>query len=94
LSTGHYYIVSANSFSWADAVGASPSSANRAPGSECVHAALDPTDKAYHRAERRRIIEAIQAGINNYMVKPFTAETLGKEINTRLATMDEPTAAT
>ena len=32
-------------------------------------------------AEKRRVIEAIQAGVNNYVVKPFTAETLGQKIN-------------
>lgn len=36
-------------------------------------------------AEKRRIIEAIQAGVNNYVVKPFTAETLGEKINATLA---------
>ena len=27
-------------------------------------------------AEKRNIIEAVQAGVNNYVVKPFTAETV------------------
>lgn len=36
-------------------------------------------------AEKRRVIEAIQAGVNNYVVKPFTAETLGEKINATLA---------
>ena len=36
-------------------------------------------------AEKRRVIEAIQAGVNNYVVKPCTAETLGEKINATLA---------
>jgi len=31
-------------------------------------------------AEKSRVIEAIKAGVNNYVVKPFTAETLGEKI--------------
>jgi two-component system chemotaxis response regulator CheY len=31
-------------------------------------------------AEKRRVIEAIKAGVNNYVVKPFTAETLSEKI--------------
>ena len=45
-------------------------------------------------AEKRRVIEAIQAGVNNYVVKPFTAETLGEKINATLAKAGmAPTAA-
>ncbi len=36
-------------------------------------------------AEKTRVIEAIQAGVNNYVVKPFTGETLSEKINTTLA---------
>mgnify|MGYP001218282936 CR=1 FL=1 len=31
-------------------------------------------------AERRRVIEAIKAGVNNYVVKPFTAAVLKEKI--------------
>lgn len=36
-------------------------------------------------AEKPRIIEAIQAGVNNYVVKPFTPELLTKHIKNTLA---------
>jgi len=36
-------------------------------------------------AEKRRVIEAIQAGVNNYVVKPFTAETLAEKITQTLS---------
>jgi len=32
-------------------------------------------------AERKLILEAIQAGVSNYVVKPFTAETLKEKID-------------
>jgi len=32
-------------------------------------------------AEKSRVIEAIRAGVNNYMVKPFTPEALTQRIN-------------
>lgn len=35
-------------------------------------------------AERHRVVEAIKAGVNNYVVKPFTPETLGARINETL----------
>jgi len=38
-------------------------------------------------AEKARVIEAIQAGVNNYVVKPFTADTLSEKINATLAKM-------
>ena len=44
-------------------------------------------------AEKRRVIEAIQAGVNNYVVKPFTAETLGEKINATLAKAGMATTA-
>ncbi len=31
-------------------------------------------------AQRDNILEAIQAGVNNYIVKPFTAETVGAKL--------------
>ena len=35
-------------------------------------------------AEKRRVIEAIKAGVNNYIVKPFTVEYLGQKITQTL----------
>ncbi len=35
-------------------------------------------------AEKSRVIEAIKAGVNNYVVKPFTPDTLGTKINQTL----------
>ncbi len=32
-------------------------------------------------AEKEKVIEAIKAGVNNYIVKPFTAETLKEKID-------------
>lgn len=32
-------------------------------------------------AEKSRVLEAIKAGVNNYIVKPFTVESLGEKIN-------------
>jgi two-component system chemotaxis response regulator CheY len=31
-------------------------------------------------AEETRVLEAIRAGVNNYLVKPFTVESLGEKI--------------
>ncbi len=36
-------------------------------------------------AEKTRVLEAIQAGVNNYAVKPFTPESLSKIIEATLA---------
>lgn len=36
-------------------------------------------------AEKSRVMEAIQAGVNNYAVKPFTPESLSKIIQTTMA---------
>ncbi len=44
-------------------------------------------------AEKRRVIEAIQAGVSNYVVKPFTAQTLAEKINTTLAKLAAPAVA-
>ena len=32
-----------------------------------------------------RVLEAIKAGVNNYIVKPFTAESLGEKIAQTMA---------
>jgi two-component system chemotaxis response regulator CheY len=31
-------------------------------------------------AEKTRVLEAVKAGVNNYIVKPFTVESLGEKI--------------
>jgi two-component system, chemotaxis family, chemotaxis protein CheY len=36
-------------------------------------------------AEKTRVLEAVKAGVNNYVVKPFTAETLAEKISATLA---------
>ena len=36
-------------------------------------------------SEKRRVIEAIKAGVNNYVVKPFTADVLSGKIDQTLA---------
>lgn len=36
-------------------------------------------------AEKARVIQAIKAGVNNYVVKPFTPDMLGQRINETLA---------
>ncbi len=36
-------------------------------------------------AEKSRILEALKAGVNNYIVKPFTAESLGEKIGQTMA---------
>ena len=42
-------------------------------------------------AERSRVMEALKAGVNNYVVKPFTAETLGEKIQQTMAKAAAPT---
>lgn len=37
-------------------------------------------------AEKTRVLEAVKAGVNNYIVKPFTVESLGEKIS---QTMDK-----
>jgi two-component system chemotaxis response regulator CheY len=32
-------------------------------------------------AQKENILEAIKAGVNSYIVKPFTAETIGEKLN-------------
>lgn len=41
-------------------------------------------------AERSRVMEALKAGVNNYVVKPFTAETLGEKIQQTMAKAAAP----
>jgi len=36
-------------------------------------------------AEKARVVEAIKAGVNNYVVKPFTPDALGEKIKETLA---------
>ena len=36
-------------------------------------------------AEKSRVMEALKAGVNNYVVKPFTADTLSEKINQTMA---------
>jgi two-component system chemotaxis response regulator CheY len=36
-------------------------------------------------AEKSRVLEAIKAGVNNYIVKPFTVESMGEKISQTLA---------
>jgi two-component system chemotaxis response regulator CheY len=36
-------------------------------------------------AEKSRVIEAVQAGVNNYLVKPFTPETLKEKVEATMA---------
>ena len=40
-----------------------------------------PIIKCTTEAEKSRVIQAIQAGANNYVVKPFTGEALADKIN-------------
>ena len=38
-------------------------------------------------AEKSRVLEAVKAGVNNYVVKPFTAETLAAKITQTMSKM-------
>lgn len=38
-------------------------------------------------AEKTRVLEAIKAGVNNYVVKPFTVESLGEKLNQTISKM-------
>jgi two-component system, chemotaxis family, chemotaxis protein CheY len=44
-------------------------------------------------AEKSRVMEAIQAGVNNYAVKPFTPESLSKIIASTMAKVGAKQAA-
>jgi two-component system chemotaxis response regulator CheY len=41
-------------------------------------------------AEKTRVIEAIKAGVNNYVVKPFTPDVLSQRIEETLAKVGAP----
>ena len=41
-------------------------------------------------AEKSRVIEAIQAGVNHYIVKPFTVDSLGEQISQTMAKVAVP----
>jgi len=43
-------------------------------------------------AEKSRVIEAIQAGVNNYLVKPFTPDTLKERVETTMAKVGAATS--
>jgi two-component system chemotaxis response regulator CheY len=43
-------------------------------------------------AEKARVIEAIHAGVNNYVVKPFTPDLLSQRIAETLAKCQQPAA--
>jgi two-component system chemotaxis response regulator CheY len=36
-------------------------------------------------AEKTRVVEAIKAGVNNYLVKPFTPESFSQKVNETIA---------
>lgn len=44
-------------------------------------------------AEKSRVIEAIKAGVNNYVVKPFTPDALLERVNQTLAKLVQKAAA-
>jgi two-component system, chemotaxis family, chemotaxis protein CheY len=44
-------------------------------------------------AEKARVIEAIKAGVNNYVVKPFTPDLLSQRIQETLAKCQQAAAA-
>lgn len=44
-------------------------------------------------AEKSRVLEAVKAGVNNYVVKPFTAETLSEKIEQTMAKLAASGAA-
>ena len=41
-------------------------------------------------AEKSRVMEALKAGVNNYVVKPFTADTLSEKINQTMSKVQTP----
>ena len=41
-------------------------------------------------AEKNRVLEAGKAGVNNYIVKPFTVESLGEKIQETMAKVGSP----
>lgn len=45
-------------------------------------------------AEKARVLEALKAGVNNYVVKPFTAETMAEKIEQTMAKVNGAAAKT
>ncbi len=45
------------------------------------------------KAEKSRVVEAVMAGVSNYVVKPFTTETLGEKITQTMARCGMATGA-
>mgnify|MGYP002623501928 CR=1 FL=1 len=43
-------------------------------------------------SEKSRVIEAVKAGVNNYVVTPFTAETLAETVKLNIAKMSAAAA--
>jgi len=41
-------------------------------------------------AEKSRVLEAIKAGVNNYVVKPFTSDTLAEKVTTTMSKAGVP----
>ena len=41
-------------------------------------------------AEKRRVLEAIQAGVNDYLAKPFEADTLREKLEKHVGTLFAP----
>jgi two-component system chemotaxis response regulator CheY len=44
-----------------------------------------PVIMVTNEASKARVLEAIQAGVNNYVVKPFAPETLTRRVRETLA---------
>lgn len=44
-------------------------------------------------SEKSRVMEAVKAGVNNYVVKPFTAETLADKIKQTITKMSAAAAS-
>ena len=44
-------------------------------------------------AEKSRVLEAVKAGVNNYIVKPFTVDSLGEKISQTMAKVAADSAA-
>ena len=44
-------------------------------------------------AEKTRVLEAIKAGVNNYVVKPFTVESLAEKLSQTISKMPAPAPA-
>jgi two-component system chemotaxis response regulator CheY len=44
-------------------------------------------------AEKQRVIDAIKAGVNNYVIKPFTPDTLMEKVKQTLAKVQQAKAA-